>query len=258
MSIGDRSGLLVHWTGKSIELDPSALDDAKRRTYVDLLASILSKGFRLAGSLEVVSYRAHQTSQTPGHGNTRSWRPRVVCFTEVRITQASEHARKYGLLGLAFGRDFVLRHHGGPVHYVRGRGDDVVSEHLGALSNWFDRQRKNHSSGSSEEQELLQSWYDVVDLMCLTKPMSNVKGQEDFSLLHEHEWRIVQNRRLEHDVQLGTDGDYQTLSFGPGDVRMLVFPDSDTKRLALANSEILKFISASDPVVLTLGEIEQF
>jgi hypothetical protein len=39
---------------------------------------------------------------------------------------------------------------------------------------------------------------------------------------------------------------------------MIVFPDSDTKRLALTNSTVLKFISASDPVLLTLSEIEQF
>jgi hypothetical protein len=42
----------------------------------------------------------------------------MICFTEIRLSQAQTHAKQYGKLGIGFERDFIMDKGGRPVIYI--------------------------------------------------------------------------------------------------------------------------------------------
>src|SRR5579862_4372518 len=100
-----RSDFLMHWHGKCIERDVSALTDAHRNTYVDRLADILTNGFWMNTPDERIEGR---------NGSWIEYKTPMTCFTEIRLSQATLHAERYGLLGIAVTRSLVLDRFGGP------------------------------------------------------------------------------------------------------------------------------------------------
>jgi hypothetical protein len=254
---GKRSRFLVHWTGPDLEREPSKLTDKSRALYVERLASILERGLRLCSIRESVGYIHDSTGSHHGH----SWRPRLTCFTEVRLSQASFHAREYGLLGIGFAREWVVERGGGPVHYVRGRDRDVISENLGTLSAWLSALAKPHYTTDRERyDEIMALWYRVVENLCFTKRMSRSSRVDDFERLDEHEWRIVRlHRPFASSTLFGEDGEHGTVLIAPDDVRLLVFPDFATRSLALADGRIKAILARradGPPIMLTLDDAE--
>ena len=249
---GRRTSLLFHWTGKNIALDPETLTDETRASYLSMLVSILSGGLWLSSCHEMI-----QVSR-----GVHGWSPRMTCLTETRLSVINRHARKYGLLGLGFEREFVLRFHGTPVHYVRGRPPESLMEDLTSLTSWLSALRDEHDDPAKKD-EILAQFHRAYHLLALTKPMTDAKSKgEDFELLHEHEWRIVQTESLKPLLrcirsQSDTESALWAVPIAPADLRFLVFPDAGTRELAMEDERFQAWCGHRAIPMLTLQEAEQ-
>lgn len=237
-----RSDFLVHWTGKDIQPDPEQLSGTQRRAFVDRLVSVLHDGFWMTKPVEkLFGYRgAWITYEAP-----------ITCFTEIRLSQTSTHARRYGLLGIGVTRRFVLDRFGGPVHYVRNHAAECVvgnlQEVLGVLNK----------HGETDAVK----WFSVNS--CFIKNMSN-RDQDDFEYLEEQEWRIVNTyaqAKAGRIVATNLAHPEFRIPVSPGDVRIVVFPDEQTRQEAKADPRIRTWLEAPNNhgvILLTLPECEQF
>ena len=95
------------------------------------------------------------------------------------------------------------------------------------------------------------------------KPMSSDPNDEDFEYFEEAEWRIVHTHRAEAEellVETGTQRPPFRIPFEPHHLKVLVFPDADTQRLAFADETIRQWFGdpAAYPVIATVGACEQF
>ncbi len=93
-------------------------------------------------------------------------------------------------------------------------------------------------------------------ILAHVKRMSNGQGEdsaeyEDY--YEEMEWRLVydENRAGDYFKQVG-DGVYR-LPFKAQDVKVLVFPDEATKRLALQDRNVSDYFSPHAPIMPTLA-----
>jgi hypothetical protein len=86
--------------------------------------------------------------------------------------------------------------------------------------------------------------------------MSDPSASERFTLLDEHEWRVLGAARLETSTFVRIDSaNYLALIVKPEDVRILVFPDRRTQELAHARSELKPYLERHPaPTVLTLAD----
>jgi hypothetical protein len=239
---------IVHWTGKDISTDRNNLSDSQRRDYVARARSILQDGFwmtrpkeQLIGSIPTLddSFGAceYVIDQT--------------CFTEVRLSEAGLHSQLYGLLGIGVERKFVLDRRGGPVHYVRNAPrETVVGNSLNLLSYL-------QKTGAKDEAELVRRNIGFL------KPMSN-PGRDDYAYLDEHEWRILHTPKEEGQgliAATGLDTPVYRIPVQPGDVRLVVFPDADTRCAANDDEQIVRFFQAVKrkmPIFLTVEECRDF
>lgn len=237
-----RSDFLVHWTGRDLGTDPSTLDDAQRSAYVDRLADILTNGLWMTTPPERIE------------GNNGSWihyDAPMTCFTEIRLSQAGRHAQRYGLLGVGVTRLFVLERLGGPVQYVRNHGTECIigniQEILGAIR-------------TMGRADLVQ--YLAVN-SAFVKAMSSPNA-DDFAFLDEEEWRIVQTDSQTSAGRVVATGLFRPkfrVPVQPGDVRLLVLPDSQTRALARADVRLGAWFHSPpspSPVLLTVEECGHF
>ena len=97
------SKFLVHWTGKDIE---KGCKGKKSKLYVERLKSDLERGL-FAKRTEEDAIR-----------KTKIKNLLRLCFTEIRLSQAQTHAKRYGKLGIGFTRDFIMNKGGRPVIYI--------------------------------------------------------------------------------------------------------------------------------------------
>jgi hypothetical protein len=234
-----RSDFLVHWTGKDIGTDPQ--DTAKRAAYLDRLVSILTDGFWMTVPTErmegfgpsFIEYHAHMT-----------------CFTEIRLSQASTHSKRYGRLGIGVDRRFVLDRFGGPVHYVRNHPTECV------IGNAQDLNIAITASGDARLKA-------VFAIKCaFLKAMSNVNA-DDFEYLEENEWRIVETDTQVQQgriVLTGLARPQFRVPIAPNDLRLIVFPDDATRTSALSDPRITSLLgrTAHRPILLTTDECRHF
>src|SRR4030067_384335 len=96
------SKILVHWTGRDIE---AAFPEERIRAerYVERLRDDYENGLYTRRTVEA-SIRPIKLERLVR-----------LCFTEIRLSQAQEHAERYGKLGIGFGRDFIMDRGGRPV-----------------------------------------------------------------------------------------------------------------------------------------------
>ena len=128
-----RTDLLIHWTGHDIAKNRFLLTDAQRATYVTRLVDILTNGFWMTKPSEKI------------HGAKESsieYQAPMTCFTEVRLSGTELHTQRYGLLGIAVNRHFVLERLGGPVHYVRNHCTEAV---IGNFQEILSRRSRNQT-----------------------------------------------------------------------------------------------------------------
>lgn len=236
-----RTDFLVHWTGKDICSDPDALNDEHRRRYMDRLADILGRGFWMTKPDEKIY----------GMNNVYiEYNAPMTCFTEIRLSQARFHARRYGLLGVGVMRRFVLDRLGGPVHYVRNHQTECVignvRELLKALET-CDPQYKEYFAVNS----------------AFIKGMSDPET-DNFVYLNEQEWRIVHTHsqtEAKNLVRTGCGHPEYRIPVKKCDVRIIVFPDEQTHMQAREDPRLEAWLQTpprTNAIQLTLQECGQF
>jgi hypothetical protein len=243
-----RSSLLVHWTGKDICTDRNNLSDSHRRDYVARAKSILLDGFWMTRPKERLIGSIPQLDATY---SSCDYVIDMTCFTEVRLSQAELHSQRYGLLGIGVERKFVLDRRGGPVHYVRNaHRETVVGNSLAVFSHL-------QATGAHDQAELVRRNIGFI------KPMSNPE-QDDYAYLDEHEWRIThthEEEKLSLIAPTGLDRPVYRIPVQPGDVRLVVFPDTATRYEANDDEQIMRFfqvVKRKMPIFLTVEECRDF
>lgn len=162
----NHSDILIHWTSK--ELSQQDLSDPKvQDTYVELLWSICSKGLKFSSNNAdvVVGVNCHTIIPT---------RP-IICFTELRLSQTQNHARRYGSLGIGFRREFLMTWGANPVFYMQSKNQGIVNTNLNGLASLKDK----------------PIGLDVF--LSYVKPMGE-PCSDQYTYYEESEWRIVASR----------------------------------------------------------------
>jgi hypothetical protein len=144
-----RSGFLIHWTGKGIHAEVPELE-YRRTAYIDRLEKTLETGLWMMPPPELVA----------GGAGASWYKVAMTCFTEVLLTRIKEHAKRYGHLGLAFDRSWVISRRGSPGLHVRQHTEDVVVQRIhGAKDNteveaWNSRFKNENRSLFLEPKDL--------------------------------------------------------------------------------------------------------
>ena len=242
------SKLLVHWTGKNINLDNKKMDDDLRKKYVDLLKDDLCKGLCMNPGKETI-YGKEDREVTAKIAR--------VCFTEIKLTQTEEHSKRYGKLGIGFNRDFVLEREGNPVFYVQNGERGHIIQNLNKLISWMKKLPYNTGVGSNIEELAIVLGY-LKNMSC--------RNENELKYYDEMEWRVVHITRLEglnnyiQDIEEKTKEGKKKyrLKVSPKDVKLIVFPDSETLRLAMKDEEISKYFNSYVPTLIALDDCKNF
>ena len=183
----------------------------------------------------------------------------MTCFTEIRLSQAKQHASRYGILGVGVSRKFALDLYGTPVHYVRNCEPEQVIGNVNDIIQFF-----KEISENNELPETLKTKASKIEnyhamTVAFMKGMSHLK--DDFQFLEENEWRIVQFTPLIENgkIEKLPDGSFR-IPINPDDIEVIVFPDDSTRTLALNNEKIKEWIvkRSNALVSLTLHECTEF
>ena len=239
-----RSKFLIHWTRKDTAQDRSTLRDTDRADYISQLASILANGFWMT--------KPHERIQ----GSNGAWieyEAPMTCFTEVRLSQTLSHAEQYGRLGIGVSRQFVLDRRGGPVHYVRNHENECVVGNVQEVLRVL-------KSLDPPQPKLVE--YFAVNTSFI-KSMSDA-NEDNFKYLNEQEWRIVHTYSQEEARNIvATDDPLRPyrIPVRPGDVRIVVFPDDQTRTMARSDPSLNAWFqdpSTSNVILLTIEECGHF
>jgi hypothetical protein len=227
--VGIHSKILVHWTGKDIESNPSA---NKSQLYVERLIDDLQNGLFTKRTTEAVIRKKKIKHLVR------------ICFTEIRLSQARTHAERYGKLGIGFTRDFIMNKGGRPVIYIpfEIREDGHLLENL--IRTVYDK-----STGNDEIHKSTK-W-----IMAHVKRMSNEKGEDYYE---EMEWRLVHDESPNNRHFIGEGQGVYRMRFAIRDIKVIIFPDEGTKQLALKNDVMKKHISKHMPMMATLEDCDSF
>lgn len=172
------SDFIIHWTGKDIE---EKFNDHKTKIekYLERLRAILNYGLWMTIDEE-------EKFITDIGGEMKIERPLVprTCFTELKLSEVSIHAERFGKLGIGFKRFFLFNRLGGPVVYfplhVRGR------------ENWFFPPL--FSSGLSNQ------FRDDDYFSCFLKPMYVQEECLEYKYYNESEWRIIYSEEIKRKL----------------------------------------------------------
>ena len=229
---------LVHWAGKEFHKPLTApLDDNLRKEYVDTLIGILEKGFKML-------HRREEIYDLDGKV-LEAFISRV-CFTEIKLSLAKEHAGRYGYLGIAVDRDFVLERYGNPVFYINS-GKSNVAVNANKVLEFLQRDPK-YKDILAEYRTLLAYFKNMND-----------RGCNDLKYYDELEWRVAHLNRLESEGRIAVvdRAKYEyMLKLNPSDVKVLVFPDDETRKLAFERPGLSELLDS--PICLTINDCENF
>ncbi len=227
--MGIHSKILVHWTGKNIERNPSA---NKSQLYVERLIDDLQNGLFTKRTTDAVIRKTKIKNLVR------------ICFTEIRLSQARTHAERYGKLGIGFTRDFIMNKGGRPVIYIpfEVRKDGHGLENL--IGTVYDK------SAGDDEIHKSTKW-----IMAHVKRMSNGKGEDYYE---EMEWRLVHDESPKDRHFIGKGHGVYRMKFAIRDIKVIIFPDEGTKQLAMKNDIIKKYISEHMPMMATLEDCDSF
>jgi hypothetical protein len=224
------SAFLVHWTGK----DFKTTDANIRLHYLERLKDYYSSGLFMKMGNEIIM---------GSNGKAIDSYISRICFSEIRLSQAQNHADLYGKLGIGFHRDFVIERMGGPVFYIQNGVKGVIIEHFDILHGFL---ANNHHKDMLSRLQVIMGYL---------KNMSD-PGKIDLNYYEEMEWRVVHLQCLEGkyidpiDIKMGTF----RLKFNPDDVKLIVFPDLETKKMALNDSFLTECFNRFLPMMTTISE----
>lgn len=287
-----RSDFLIHWTGRDIENKHKDHPAAKQEEYVARLRNTLDSGLWMNKTKEEI---AGGDGTRIEHGRLRP----VTCFSEIKLSDVRKHTERYGCLGLGFSRDFVIRRFGAPVQYVSGMEDDIIvenfvccwkqleamrsliwvisSKHLDVLGEGKVHELHNRLVGAQKALDVNISFIkNMSDPNCSIFP-------KDFTFLNEAEWRIVETRKARSQgltkkfgFEPQADGSLKNIKarmkrrgknypealipFERSDLKVLIFPNPETRKMAFANSDIRQWFGDPPdfPVIATVEECLQF
>ena len=253
-----RSDFLIHWTGKDIQRNYTALNDQQRNQYINRLQRTLIEGLWMTTPQEkICGYK----------GRSIEYSMPITCFTEIKLSDTHEHTKRYGCLGFGFNRKFVIERCGMPVQYVSGTEDDAVVANLSVLwdflrqlqtmCNW---QFKNGGT-LCDEGELDTLIEGVKVNISFIKNM--FEPPHEFQYLDEAEWRIVFTDRKFCEGKLratGKDNPKFKIPFKPCDLKILILPDDETRQQVLLNRDILDWFGKPPdfPIIATVEECSHF
>ena len=143
-------------------------------------------------------------------------------------------------------RGFVLERYGNPVFYIES-GESNVAVNANKVLEFL---KSNDTTG-----EIL---LEYRTLMAYFKNM-NDQGSNDLEYYDELEWRVTHLNRLESEGRLTVvdSAKHQyMLKLNPCDVKVLVFPDEQTKTKAFNDTRFSKLIEK--PICLTIDDCEHF
>lgn len=235
------SHFLVHWTGREFHKlgEPCSLKTAKgdsiREKYLERLEDTLKEGLFMKNGAETIRCIGESPMTTP--------RVPRVCLTEIRLSQSREHAKRYGLLGIGFHRNFVLKVGGNPAFYVQPVAVAGLFRHL---------LREEIGSGH------------VAHLLGFLKTMYDTQeGQDKLTDLYEEmEWRILCPPASDVDRQFfrpdGRTSDAHRLILEPKNISLLVFPDRRTLNMARTRQVFERYFSQHTPTLTTLTDCGHF
>jgi hypothetical protein len=235
------SKFLVHWTGndKLEEKQKRNLsDDWLVQEYANRLKNYYQEG--------LYAERKKEKDVLPGIAMSNLVR---ICFTEIRLSQAEVHANRYGRLGIGFSRDFIANKCGRRVLYV-------PYEKAGGFLEQRIKFTWKKSKGNPELQKSLK-W-----LFAFCKPMSNGKPEDSPDYINhyeEMEWRLVHGESLDLSGTFKSVGHrIHRVEFHPSDVKLIVLPDEQTKRLVLNDLEMKGFFGTHQPNLVVLDDCRHF
>ncbi len=246
------SKFLVHWTGKNINPDNREMNDSLRKEYIDLLKDDLYKGLCMNPGKETI-YGKDNKPITAEIAR--------VCFTEIKLTQTEEHAKQYGRLGIGFNRDFVLEREGNPVFYVQNGEKGHIIENFHVLRNWMGQLPFDTVVSEIKVSEII----NVLAMISGYLKNMSCRDENELKYYDEMEWRIVHITRLEgpdnyiQDIGETKEGKKKyRLKVSPKDVRLIVFPDSGTLRLAMKDEKISEYFNSYMPTLIALDDCKNF
>jgi len=176
------SDYLVYWTGRKImkkygdltaneKLYPSKLVDE----FLTRLKDILKYGLWMTKRFENDYIESR---------SGKFLKPNVarVCFTELKISDSSLHAKNFGPMGIGFKRFFVLNRLGSPVYYVSKYGNHLF---FPPYSNLYDPESPD------------------MEMFCFFKNMSSgrdIQRYITYDLYEESEWRIIFSETIKKKI----------------------------------------------------------
>jgi hypothetical protein len=229
--MGIHSKFLVHWTGKDL---PSGESDQ----YLERLRNCCEFGLYMKKGVEAIQ-GSNSTTATAVVSR--------VCFSEIRLSQVQKHAKLYGAMGIGFNREFVIERMGGPVFYVQNGSNGVVIEHFAHIHKYLRENKK---------QEMIKRMNTIMGYL---KNMSD-PADNNLHYYEEMEWRVIQIECLEgkYIIPENPSAGIYRLIFKPEDVELIVFPDKETKQLALIDKFILDFFKNHLPIIATVNDCDNF
>jgi hypothetical protein len=232
--MGIHSTILVHWTGKKdIECEP---ENIRPESYLERLIDYYQNGLFAKRVTE---------------GTIRKWKIKNIiriCFTEIRLSQAQTHAKRYGKLGIGFARDFILNKGGRPVIYIPHTANEDSRLLEDSIKNVYEKSKDNKDN---KEVHKSSKW-----IMAHVKRMSNGKSEDYYE---EMEWRLVYDESPNHKhFTKGKGKDIFRVKFKASDIKVIIFPDEDIKQIISKNKIIRKFFSEHMPIMATLDDCCNF
>jgi len=172
------SDFLVHWTGLDIdnqydpyweqENDPK-LNKEIINPYIERLTNILEYGLWMTSSDndKPLSYEGKEVKRESFYR---------TCFTELKLSEARVHAKRFGRLGIGVKRPFVMRKKGAPVIYFR--------EEFGSL--FFTSFRQGNNDTISIPCDTWWAYY----LKSMNEGETR-RGYVQYKNFDESEWRVI-------------------------------------------------------------------
>lgn len=248
-----RSKFLLHWTGNDIEGKPA---DEKPQLYLDRLKECYGIGLYTKRITEP-AIRGIKVEQLIR-----------LCFTEIKLSDAREHSKRYGYLGIGFTREFIRDKGGRSVIYIPFKakaGSHLLEESIRSVCKYSDK--KAYKNIANLEPEIINSFKEIQRaskyINAYIKRMSNhgdesAESYEDY--YEELEWRIVHDERNNKPFvrAIGDPRGIHRLEFDPHDVQILIFADSEIRQKVLADADMKKHFSKHMPILVTIGECLHF
>jgi len=229
-TMGIHSKILIHWTGKDID---NSLGANKSQQYVERLRDDLENGLFAKRTSENLIRKKKIKNLLR------------ICFTEIRLSQARTHAKRYGKLGIGFARDFILNKGGRPVIYIPHTASEDSSLLEDSIKKVYEKSKDNKEVHKSSK------W-----IMAHVKRMSNGKSEDYYE---EMEWRLVHDESPKHKhFTKGKGKDIFRVKFKASDIKVIIFPDEDIKKMSLNDETIGKYFSEHMPIMTTLDDCSNF